>query len=538
MEQSRLGFTLLFILITPIVLAQVNRYVITFKDKTNSPFNIDSPLQFLSQKAIDRRAKQGISITEQDLPVKEEYIEGIRDAGADVFFKTRWMNGVLIQCNVSLVSTIEALSYVDVVLYVAPNATLMGNGRKMSVAKNQNVKADLSETQLAMVGIDHMHADGFKGEGITIAIFDDGFQGVNTAAPFQTIFSENRIDLNVSHDFVFNSDNVFQYDSHGTNVFSVIAAHQDGVFTGGAYGARYQLYVTEDVDTEYRVEEFNWLFAAERADSAGVDVINSSLGYYDFDDASMNYDNSDMDGVTTVVSRAAQWAADKGIAVICSAGNEGSNAWQIITAPADAKDVLAVASVTSERVRAGSSSKGPSADNRIKPDVAGMGGSTRVILPSGSVGTVSGTSLASPIITSLVAGVWQRYPTLTSKEILEVIRRSGSQASEPDSLLGYGIPDYERIETIMDEIKKNPFMIYPNPVKDSLIIKLFNAGENVLCNAEIISIQGQLMIKKELNFSTQNPTSSIDLSNQAAGAYILRIQCDNQIFMHKLIKQF
>ena len=188
---------------------------------------------------------------------------------------------------------------------------------------------------------------GTRGEDIVIGIFDGGFQGVNTGAPFQHIFNENRINLAVSKDFVTNSDDVFQFDEHGTEVFSVIAAYQDGFFTGGSYEANYQLYVTEDVVGEYRIEEYNWLFAAERADSAGVDVVNSSLGYYDFDQLAMDYPKSAMDGKTTVVSKAAQMLADRGVIVVCSAGNEGGIAWQIITAPADAKDVLAVGNVNS-----------------------------------------------------------------------------------------------------------------------------------------------------------------------------------------------
>src|SRR5690606_12003754 len=202
-----------------------------------------------------------------------------------------------------------------------------------------------TNVQLNMIGLTDMHSDNIRGEGVTIAILDSGFEGVDVTAPFSQIFQEGRIDLQASRDFVYNSDNVFQYDDHGTEVFSVIAAFQPGEFTGGAYKASYQLYVTEEVPTEYRIEEYNWLFAAERADSAGADIIQSSLGYYDFDGASMDYLKSQMDGVTAVVSKAAKWAADRGIIVVVSAGNEGNVSWQIITAPADVENVLAVAAV-------------------------------------------------------------------------------------------------------------------------------------------------------------------------------------------------
>jgi serine protease AprX len=301
--------------------AQVNRYVVFFKDKAGIPFTVNEPTEFLSTLAIERRVEQGIAVTPEDLPVSENYVQGVRDVGAKAFFQTKWMNGVLVQCDASLIPAIQNLAYVDRVEFVAPNERLM-TGRKRTELKTKELKtASSTQVQLHMIGLDEMHATGTKGEDMVIGIFDGGFQGVNTSAPFQHIFNENRINLEASKDFVTNSDNVFQFDEHGTEVFSVIAAYQDGFFTGGSYEANYQLYVTEDVVGEYRIEEYNWLFAAERADSAGVDVINSSLGYYDFDQGAMDYPKSAMDGKTTVVSKAAQMLADRGVIVVCSAGN-------------------------------------------------------------------------------------------------------------------------------------------------------------------------------------------------------------------------
>ncbi|HEY9047407.1 MAG TPA: S8 family peptidase, partial [Ohtaekwangia sp.] len=433
------------------------------------------------------------------------------------------------------ISTIQQLSFVDHVEYVAPGAKLLGNGRVGANDARSMQTNDVTTTQLGMVGIDDMQAAGYRGEGMIIGIFDSGFDGVNVNAPFQPIFNENRIDLQVSHDFVYNTQDIFQYDDHGAEVFSVIAAYQEGTFTGGAYKANYQLYVTEDVSTEYRIEEYNWLFAAERADSAGVDVISSSLGYNTFDDSSMDYAKSAMDGKTTVAARAAQWAAARGIVVVCSAGNEGAFAWQIITTPADAQDVLAVASVTSAGLRVPSSSKGPGINGVIKPDVAAMGSNTSVILPSGSVGTASGTSLAAPIITSLVTGVWQHYPSLTNKEVIDVIRRSGSQANAPDNLLGYGIPNYSTVETLLKSLRENPFMVYPNPVVNNILsVKPFSAAEVSSCRVEFISEKGQLLMSKDLAFTRQLPTQSISVTSLAAGIYILRIYWNDQTVLRRI----
>jgi serine protease AprX len=539
MAWSRVLVTSFFLICAFASGAQENRYMIFFKDKAMSSYSTAQPLQFLSQRAVDRRIRQGIAITEQDIPVNENYVEGVSDAGASVFFRTRWMNGLLVQCEASLIPTLESLPFVDHVEFVAPNKKLVSSGRMKGHQKTKSTKmAVKTQIQLEMIGLDVMQSAGYKGETIRIGIFDSGFQGVSSTVPFQHIFTEGRIDLESSKDFVFNSGDVFQYDEHGTEVFSVIAAFQEGNFVGGSYEANYQLYVTEDVNSEYRIEEYNWLFAAEMADSSGVDVINASLGYYDFDDTSMNYSKDDMDGNTTVVTKAAQFATDRGIVVVCSAGNEGGIAWQIITAPADARDVLAVASVNSGGQRSTTSSIGPSADGRIKPDVAALGVNTSVIKPDGSSGSASGTSLSSPLVASLVAGVWQRYPQLTNKELLEAVRESASQADNPDFLLGYGIPNFKAVVNFLDEHPQdNPFEVYPNPVlADTLIIRPFDPGQITSCRVEILSSQGQLVHSTEAAFSWLNRTYTANLSQFAAGMYYLRIHWGEKRYTFKLVK--
>jgi len=538
MGWNRLIILQALVFIASAATAQVNRYMVFFKDKAGTSYSTGTPKAFLSQRAIDRRIQQGIAVTEQDLPVNAGYVQSVAATGASVFFSTRWMNGVLVQCDVSLLTTMQALSFVDHVELVAPNARL-ANGRKKN---NKAVKAQeapaKTQAQLQLIGLDDMQEAGYKGENMLVAIFDGGFPGVNTATPFHHIFQEHRIDLAASHDFVGNTDNVFQYDEHGTEVFSVIAANQDGVFTGGSYEANYQLYVTEDTDSEYRIEEYNWLFAAERADSAGVDIVNSSLGYYDFDDASMNYAKKALDGKTTVISRAAQWAADRGMVIVCSAGNEGATAWQIITAPADAKDVLAVASVTSGGARSGSSSIGPSADGRIKPDVAAMGVSTSIIRPDGTTSIATGTSLSAPLVTSLAAGVWERYPGLSNKEVIDVIRQSASQAKNPDNLLGYGIPNFKAVVNYVEQLpQEDTFEVFPNPVyHDTLTIRPFDPNQVATCQLELLSAQGSVVFQGETTFSWLNRAYTVNLAPVASGYYFLRVTWGDKRFTYKLIK--
>ncbi len=522
--------------------AQPNRYMVFFKDKNDTPYSVTEPSAFLSTDAIERRIRHGVQISEQDLPINPAYVSAVSAAGAEVFFRTRWLNGVLVQTDPENLSAIEALSFVDRIELVAPDVRLMSNGRKKSPGgKKSSRTAEVTDTQLTMVGLNEMHEMGFRGEGIMIALFDAGFQGVDAGAPFEHLFTEGRIDLMTSKDFVYNSDDVFQYDDHGTEVFSVIAAYQPGVFTGGAYKATFQLYVTEDVPSEYRVEEYNWLFAAERADSAGVDIIHSSLGYNDFDLPEMDYQKSEMNGVVTVVSRAAQWAADRGIVVIVSAGNEGNNSWRIITAPADAVDVLAVASVDANGSRASSSSTGPAADSRIKPDVAAMGVATSVIERTGNVGKSSGTSLAAPLITSLAAGIQQKYPDLTNVELLNVIRRSASQSGAPDAFLGYGIPHFRAIVNYIEaEVQSDEYAVFPNPFDDGdlqLVIQPRDPLSVSDCEIELINAEGRRIYHFTPKFSWFENKFSPQFEGLNPGVYFLRIVSGGKRFVFKVVRQ-
>jgi serine protease AprX len=534
----RLVTLLMLIVLSMHADAQKNRYMVFFKDKEGTPFELDQPLSFLSQKAIERRVQRNVEISEQDLPVNPTYVQAVRSTGAEVYFSTRWMNAILVQCESALLTDIENLSFVERIEMVAPNSSLAPNGRIRSPNRSKGAKDEVTDTQLKMIGLDKMHEDGFKGEGMTIAILDAGFSGVNTAEPFSHIFESNKINLEVSKDYVYNSSDIFQYDDHGTEVFSVIGGFQSGSFTGGAPGATFQLYVTEEVPTEYRVEEYNWLFAAERADSAGADIIQSSLGYYDFDLPAYDYLKSQMDGHTAVVTRAAQMAADRGMLVVVSAGNEGNIQWRIITAPADAEDVLAVGSVGANLIRSNSSSTGPTADDRIKPDVAAMGVNTSVVMPSGNFGKASGTSLAAPLITSLAAGVWQKYPALTNIELMDAIRFSASQSFHPDTLLGYGIPNYQRIVSYLEKnISDDFFAVYPNPaLQDSIMIQPLFPEEVDTCNIEFISAEGKSVYNAEVGFSRNTRSFTRSLVQFATGLYFVRIKWNGRTFVYRFVK--
>lgn len=543
MESCKLMKMFLFLLlVSGSVSAQENRYMIFFKDKTGIPQTLSKPIEFLSEKAIQRRLNQNIEINDLDLPVKKAYVQAVRNEGARTFFTTRWLNAVLVECQVSLLPALGNLPFVDRLEYVAPGTKLQPGGgrRSFNLRRKSNEIGVETETQLQMIGIDRMHGEDHKGQGITIAILDSGFPGVNEAQAFQHIFSDGRFADKVSYDYVHNTNDVFRYDDHGTEVLSVIAGEIPDAYTGGAYKATFQLYVTEDVPTEYRIEEYNWLFAAEKADSAGADIIHSSLGYYDFDDASMNYSLSQMDGKTAVVTRAAQLAADRGIVVVTSAGNEGNvSSWRIVTPPGDGKDVLAIGGVNSTLQKTGSSSIGPTADNRIKPDVVALGQGVKVVKSTGQISTASGTSLSAPLVTSLAAGVLQRYPDLGSKELTNLLRQTASQGGNPDNLLGYGIPNFQAVVNFRERTgQTKPFEVYPNPIRkdDTLTISPMDPDLYSSCQIELLSSQGQLLARRSAKFDWLNRTYKADMSGRAAGVYYIRVLTEKSRYTFKVVK--
>jgi len=307
---------------------------------------------------------------------------------------------------------------------------------------------------------------------------------------------------------------------------------------GTAPEASYILCVTE-AQGEYRVEEYNWLFAAEMADSAGVDIISTSLGYSIFDDVQMNYAYADMDGETTVITQAANMAASKGIALVSSAGNEGGRSWNFITAPADSESVLAVGAVDRGLDKASFSSFGPSSEGRIKPDVTALGQSTALINAFGDIVFQSGTSFSAPLVAGLATGLWQAFPKLTSFELLDLIKQSANQYNRPDVMLGYGIPDFIRAYDIafIPEPIENTVLIYPNPVVDGLVNLVFADGVlNEDLELSLVNKNGQELQRFRISPQEDDNRIRLDISNQKHGIYILRIRGERTNFNRKIIK--
>ncbi|MEO1052193.1 MAG: S8 family peptidase [Bacteroidota bacterium] len=521
MAKSRL-FILLALFLATSTFAQTNRYMVHLTDKNSSPYSVDAPLQFLSQKAVDRR---GGAITEEDLPVNPQYINTINaiNASTTVFHQSRWFNAVLVEADASDVSTIEALPFVDEVEFVAPGGKLVPSGRTKRLEEDEIGINDQNFEQNNLLGINDMHADGFKGEGILIVVLDGGFTGVDIQTPFAHVFDEGR--MKFVWNFVENSDDVFKNSSHGTEVYSTIAAFIDGTYRGVAFKADFMLFTTEDVDSEYRIEEYNWLFAAEVADSAGADIITASVGYNEFDDPSMNYEITDLDGNTAVVTRAASIAASKGMLMVSSAGNEAAGAWQLVTPPSDAENMLAVGSANNAGFRNFFSSIGPTADDRRKPDLAAIGSGTVVINPAGNLSIASGTSFSAPQVAGLAAGLWQANPELTNIELMDLMRMSASNSATPDNEIGFGFPNYNAVQNFLSSSEQdNDYDIFPNPVIGAKInLRVKDPTEQPEVRMTLINTTGQVILDDTAEFTWLNNTFELNTESLTSGLYIMKV---------------
>lgn len=421
-------------------------YRLTLSDKGGTPFSLDRPEEYLSQKAIWRREKQHLAVDSTDLPIPQQYLEQIAQTGVSVISKSKWNNTVLVRSRRNdAIKKAQRLPFVKDTKYVftAPDS-LTARPPRMNYHKEftrwdtiSTSEYGVTAQQLDMLGGIRLHRRGFRGKGMTIAIMDGGFMNVDA------IPSMKRVKILGTADFVFpKSDNIFRETDHGTMVFSTIATDEPEHFIGAAPDAQYWLLRCEDTRTESSAEEDFWAAAAEFADSVGVDVINSSVGYYRFDERHTNYHYRDQDGHSALISNTASMLANKGILLVNSVGNEGMGQWKRINFPSDAENILTVGAISADGMNAAFSSIGPTADGRIKPDVMALGSPASVITGRGTVSKNVGTSFAAPQVAGLAACLWQALPKLTVAELISLIRSSGSQAEHPDNIMGYGIPNF------------------------------------------------------------------------------------------------
>lgn len=419
------------------------KYRISLKDKAATEYSLKKPEKYLSAKAIERRRKQNLPIDSTDLPVCRKYIDEIRKQGVKIVVTGKWDNFVTVSCNdTTLIDRIATLPFVlsTEKVWISPGAGKPSMATERDSVLNQpTIHPDSiygrAITQIQMSNGDKLHEAGFKGQGMTIAVIDAGFHNVDKITAMQNIR------ILGTKDFVNRQADIFAESSHGMSVLSCIGMNRPDIMTGTAPEASFWLLRSEDEYSEHLVEQDYWSAAVEFADSVGVDVINTSLGYYSFDDKSKNYKYRDLDGRHALMSRQASHIADKGMILVCSAGNSGAGSWKKITPPGDADNVLTVGAIDKRAVLATFSSVGNTADHRVKPDVVAVGVGSDVIRTDGNQGRANGTSFSSPIMCGMVTCLWQACPTLTAKEVIELVRRSGDRAGFPDNIYGYGVPD-------------------------------------------------------------------------------------------------
>lgn len=527
--------------------AQVEDAWIYLTDKQNVIASINNPISILTQEAIDRKNVHGVAIDARDVPVNETYITQLKNAtGITVMAKSKWFNALHIRGNQTDIQALSSLTFVSAIDFADKSL----NAKSINIIKHKkHSKLESSfatfnygdaANQIEMIKGDKLHLADYTGTGMTVAVLDSGFPNVNTMTSFQKLRDAGS--LLGSYDFVNRDVDVYTgtTSSHGTWVLSDMAGYIENEFVGTAPDASYYLFITEDagvtngIGNENPVEESYWVEAAERADSLGVDVINTSLGYKDYSPnyTSYSYSDSDLDGYTTYITRGANIAFEKGLLLVTSAGNSGNDG---VGAPADSPNVLSIGAVNASGNYASFSSVGSAFQPTQKPDVVAQGFQSFVITENDVIATANGTSFSSPILAGGIVCLWQALPNKTNAEIMQLVRESASQYSTPDYFLGYGIPNLESAlnSTLYSEsnTRESAISIYPNPVKDKLYIKLPS-------EANIASLRLYDILGKEINtYHISNSNNILDVVSLPKGIYIVTLESNTISKTFKLIKQ-
>lgn len=512
-----------------------------FSDKPDSAAYLANPLTMLTQKSIDRRIAQNIALDVKDVPVFPSYIAQITNAtGITVMAKSKWLNALHIRGSIGNIQQLANLTFVNTIQFADKTLNINASSKIASPLAFQAINKTMetqtsfaygnSNNQISMLGGVLLHQQNFTGLGKTIAVLDAGFPGVNTIAAFQRLFTNNL--LLGGYNYVGQSTDFYTGGTHGTLVLSTMGGYVENSLVGTAPDAGYYLFITEDIASENPVEESYWVEAAEEADRLGVDIINTSLGYFGYDNPNYSYTYEDLNGVTAFASRGADVAFSRGIICVTSAGNSGSSANPYVAVPAESLHTLAVGAVNALGLYANFSSIGPSFDGRIKPEVVAQGVQAVVANASGTIGLASGTSFSGPITAGMVACLWQALPNKTNAQIMQIIKESGSIFANPTPQLGFGIPNYNNalLSTLgitFPEIKT--VTIHPNPAKDILNISFLSTDASI----EIYSAVGQ----KVLEIKATSANAAIPISHLPSGVYFCRINSGTTRTNQKFIKQ-
>ena len=429
-------------------------YRVTFRDKRNNSHSVSRPSTFLSAKALARRERLGVRVDAYDLPVSGVYLDFLRRKGLRIVCTSRWNNTAVVEvADTALLDGLDRVKFVQDVrrVYVSPDSVDVTNGFSPILDPDKSMEREdvygYAATQVRQIGADYLHSRGFRGQGVTIAVIDGGFNHADSIAALRSAR------IMATRNFVMPNRRVTEMEQdHGTMVLSCLAANLPHILVGTAPEADYMLLVSEDGRSEQLVEEDYWCAAVEYADSAGADIISTSLGYTTFDHNPGTHRYTELDGRTHVNSRSASLAASRGLIVVNSAGNSGDEEWKKIGFPADADNILAVGAVYSQGLNTAFSSVGPTADGRVKPDVMAMGGKVATTGSMGMLQFASGTSFSCPILAGGVACLLQAYFNRTPTDIMQAVRATADNAEHPDNIFGYGIANlkaaYERLSMV------------------------------------------------------------------------------------------
>ena len=467
--------------------AQFNRYIIQFRNKATNPYSLSNPAAYLSDRAIVKRTRYNISIDSTDLPITPRYLDSIKNVpNVTILNKSKWLNMVAIfTTDPAALVTINSFTFVQSTNPIATRLISIDR-EEPDKFKYESLKpiSNTATSRMANLLLNYghtisqvnfhngqfLHDRGFQGENMIIAMLDGGFASYKTNPAFDSIRINNQV-LG-EWNFVNNIQNTDGLSGHGMNCLSTIAANRPGVMVGTAPHAKFWLFVTEDVSGEYPIEEINWAAAAEFADSSGADVISSSLGYQDFDNSTFDHLYSERNGNTSIVTRAADFAAKKGMIVMNSAGNYGglSDQRKYISCPADGDSVVTVGATNANGMIANFSSWGPNSAGKIKPNIVSIGEGTIVSDFSGNPVSGNGTSFSNPNIAGLITALWGAFPEFSNMKIIDAVQRSAHKFTNPDERFGFGIPNMRTAFYILKEQRSHQqfggngwFKANPNP---------------------------------------------------------------------------
>lgn len=512
------------------------KFRVWLTDKKDTAFSLEKPERILSSKALARRARYGIPIDSTDLPVSRRYVEQLKMAGFPVITRSKWLNTVVVLVSdSSRLYTLREFPFVREIELVWENTAVGGDffvDTTVPIKKEEDMSSPYGAAlwQISHLEGDRLHSAGFRGKGITIAVIDAGFLNVDRNPGI------DKSRILGTRDFVEPNSDIYSVHNHGALVLSAMLGEIENVFCGTAPEADYWLLRSEDSNSEYPVEEDYWAAAAEFADSVGVDVINSSLGYFEFDDPLLNHSYKDFNGESAFISKAAKKAVEKGIIVVNSAGNEGRRPWRKIIFPSDVYGVLAVGAIDGEDVSSDFTGHGYTKNDTVKPDIVALGTQTALLGVGGEVVKADGTSFSAPVVAGLTACLRQALPHLSNKEIVDRIRKSATLYNRPDTLQGYGLPRFYKVYAqesalLSQEHPGEKVCVVPAPEEILLLRDLPRSSHPY--TIDIYSAYGVQLHR----YFYENGELVIPLQSLPSGLYFILVMGDNFREIQKMIKK-